>query len=472
VQQFFAILKDSFREAVDGFVIYLMLGLSALLILFLGSISYTPDTGDKALEQNGPGGGLLQRLNIIFPDKGQSNAPTTVPGIRYAATDIEDSANHAVSFTLKVTPDKNETDAGEKFSGGQSFRHAVFTWLQPAGKKLDFGALRGKRRTPGSPELEIVEPARATAEDLKAVTDEQMTAFLKYQFVTFVGVSDSDVTVTRKPGVAEPDFKFDVRLKSLSGASGWPHAVRFFFGSSGQIRGIPLGTSLRFIQDIIVNGFGAAITMILSVVFTAFFIPNMLRKGSLDLLISKPIGRVQLLVYKYLGGLLFIFILSTFTIGGVWLVMALQSGHWDPRFLLIIPVLTFTFAIVYSVSTAVAVFTRSAIAAILVSLAFMLGLYILGQVKTIFEVNKITGSFDMPEWLYTLVDTLNNILPRYKDMDKLTSRLIVESTLPYGDARLQGLIESPSWGASISVSLIFIVLMLSLASWRLVKRDG
>jgi ABC-type transport system involved in multi-copper enzyme maturation permease subunit len=321
--------------------------------------------------------------------------------------------------------------------------------------------------------LEIVEPAKATAAELMAVTDEQMAEFLKYQFATYVGISESDVTLTRKPDVAEPNFKFDVRLKNLAGARGWPHTMRVFFGASGPIKGVPLGASLYVIQDVVVNGIGAAVTLMLSVVITAFFIPNMLRKGSLDLLISKPIGRVQLLVYKYVGGLLFIFILSTFTIGGVWLVMALQSGHWDPRFLLVIPILTFTFAIVYSVSTVVAVFTRSAIAAILVSLAFMLGLYIIGKAKSFVDVNKITHDFDLPEWFDTLVDTLNNVLPRYKDMDKLTSRLIVESTLPYGDARMQGLlVEAPSWGGAIGVSLVFIVLMLSLASWRLVNRDG
>ena len=38
--QFFAILKDSFREAVDGFVIYAMLGMSALVILIVRSMSF------------------------------------------------------------------------------------------------------------------------------------------------------------------------------------------------------------------------------------------------------------------------------------------------------------------------------------------------------------------------------------------------------------------------------------------------
>ena len=34
MMRFIAILKDSFREAVDGFVIYVMLALSALMALF------------------------------------------------------------------------------------------------------------------------------------------------------------------------------------------------------------------------------------------------------------------------------------------------------------------------------------------------------------------------------------------------------------------------------------------------------
>lgn len=455
---------------MDGFVIYLMLGLSSLLILFIGSISYTADTPEHAL--GGPNN-VLKRFVVIFPDKGQSKSPTVITGVNYEAVEIEEGGNHSVSFTLKVGKEKDQQNFTLPVPGGDAFRYAVYTWSQPPGRKVDLGELRGKGRGRGQNELELVEPPRATAEDVKAVTDEQMSEFLKSQFVSFVGIHESDVTVTRKPGVAEPDYKFDVRLKNLSGVSGWPHAIRFFFGATGAIKGVPLGHALRFIQDVIVNGLGAAITLMLSVVITAFFIPNMLRKGSLDLLISKPIGRVQLLVYKYIGGLIFIFVLSAFTIGGVWLVMAIQSGHWDPRFLLVIPVLTFTFAIVYSVSTLIAVLTRSAIASILISLAFMLVLYIVGNVKTFFDFNKVAGDIEFPEWAYTLVNLLNDGLPRYKDMDKLTSRLIVDSTLPIGDARLQGvLIEFPSWGGAISVSLIFIVLMLGLASWRLVNRDG
>jgi ABC-type transport system involved in multi-copper enzyme maturation permease subunit len=233
-----------------------------------------------------------------------------------------------------------------------------------------------------------------------------------------------------------------------------------------------LGQALKVIQDNIVNGIGAAVTLMLSVVITAFFVPNLLRKGSVDLLISKPIGRSTLLIYKYVGGLTFIFLVSCFTIGGVWLVMALRSGSWNPSFLLVIPALTFTFAILYSVSTLVAVYTRSAIAAILITLGFMLFLYIFGQVKSFFDMNKVVQITELPDWSYTLVDGLNNILPRYKDLDRLTTKLVVDSTLTTGESRLQGLfIDYPSWTGTIGVSLAFIAVMLGLSCWRFSKRD-
>jgi ABC-type transport system involved in multi-copper enzyme maturation permease subunit len=479
MRQFLAILQDSFREAVDGFVIYLMLGLSLLLLVLLGSISYKPDAPEDALPR------AMRSFAIIFPDRGASTAPTGVPTqIRYKAESIQETPGGA-RFVLhadprelrnKKGPDGKDLPEQEEVmpkGGPDGFRYAVYAWKQPAGERLknpfaDRGNQAGRAR--GRNEMELVMPPEPSEGGLRGVTDEDMAAFIKYQFATFVGITD--VAVSRKPGVAEPDYKFDVELNGISGAPGWPNSVYVFFGAVPPLRGQPLGQVIYFIEDIIVNGLGAAITLMLSVVITAFFIPNLLRKGSVDLLVSKPIGRAQLLIYKYVGGLTFIFLLSSFTIGGVWLVMAARSGNWNPSFLLVIPVLTFTFAILYSVSTVVAVFTRSAIASILVTLGFMLALYIFGQVKSFFDTNKIVHITDLPDWSYTLVDGLNNVLPRYKDLDKLTAKLVVDSTLTTGEARLQGIFtEYPSWGGAVGVSLVFIAVMLAISCWRFSKRD-
>ncbi len=132
---------------------------------------------------------------------------------------------------------------------------------------------------------------------------------------------------------------------------------------------------------------------------------------------------MKLLVYKYIGGLLVIFILSGFTIGGVWLVTALQSGHWDPRFsphhLLDYVYLRHRLCPVYCHSS---VYLAAPSLRILITLAFMLVLYVVGTVKTVFDANKIVNGFTVPEWGYDLVDALNNCLPRYKDMDMLGPR--------------------------------------------------
>jgi ABC-type transport system involved in multi-copper enzyme maturation permease subunit len=325
----------------------------------------------------------------------------------------------------------------------------------------------------GGKKIEVGGDARATVEEQKAVTDALMEEFIQNQFAMTAGM---DATAKRVTGgeFAEPTYAFDVTTTGGSAVRGWPHTTKIFFGSVTMSDDWSLGRVLYVVQDQIINGLGGALALLIGLIITAFFIPNMLRKGSIDLLVSKPIGRTQLLLYKYIGGLTFVFLVTTFCVGGIWLVIALRSGFWGMQFLAVIPLLTFTFAIVYAVSTLMAVLTRSPIAAMIVSIGFMMFLYIVGQVKTIFDGIRTEGRGDrMPDWAFTLVDTLNNVMPRYKDLDKLTSKLIADGSLTPSEFRMFGLasIQIPSWTATFGVSLAFIALMLALASWRFNKRD-
>src|SRR5262249_23723208 len=107
----------------------------------------------------------------------------------------------------------------------------------------------------------------------------------------------------------------------------WPHEPSLFFGALplsflGQV---PLAFQLFLVEDQVIKGIGGWIAVLVSVVITAFFIPNMLRKGTVDLLLVKPIRRTTLLLYKYVGGLLFIFLNTTLAVGGVWLALSLRS---------------------------------------------------------------------------------------------------------------------------------------------------
>src|SRR5262245_23191313 len=49
--KYLAILKDSLRESLDSKVLYVLLGLSLLMILFVATLSFKPLAAEKTLEQ-------------------------------------------------------------------------------------------------------------------------------------------------------------------------------------------------------------------------------------------------------------------------------------------------------------------------------------------------------------------------------------------------------------------------------------
>src|SRR5262245_66038621 len=143
-----------------------MLGLSALVIVLLGSISFKPDTPEQALTGSG---NLLKKFAIIFPDKGQSKAPTFIQNVQYSATNIEQSAGNSVAFTLNVSwgnqffgdGENKEKDKGPPPSV-DPFRYAVYTFHQPPGRKVENPFARGRPKAKATAELELVEPPPAT----------------------------------------------------------------------------------------------------------------------------------------------------------------------------------------------------------------------------------------------------------------------------------------------------------------------
>src|SRR5262249_19678661 len=155
--------------------------------------------------------------------------------------------------------------------------------------------------------------------------------------------------------------------------------------------------------DHLVNGFGAWIGILLGVIITAFFIPNMLRKGTVDLLVVKPVRRTTLMVYKFTGGLTFIFLNSVIAVVGIWVALGLRSGIWAPGFLLSILVLSFFCGILYAVSALFVVLTRRAIVSILMACFVWFVLFVVGlayaQLEAVRNVQQIRK--EIPNWVYT-----------------------------------------------------------------------
>src|SRR5262249_29957069 len=130
-------------------------------------------------------------------------------------------------------------------------------------------------------------------------------------------VAVEDVQVAKRPDGVESrapnEAFFEVITRpTVATRRLWPHTFSLFFGGLPFGQGaIPLGFQMFIVEQYIVGMVGATITILVSIIITAFFIPNMLRKGTVDMLVVKPIHRTTLLMYKFVGGLIFMLLNTT-----------------------------------------------------------------------------------------------------------------------------------------------------------------
>ena len=120
---------------------------------------------------------------------------------------------------------------------------------------------------------------------------------------------------------------------------------------------------------------------ILALVSTAGIFPDLMTSGSIDLFVSKPIGRLRLFFTEYLAGLLFAALQVTVFTVACFLVIGLRGGVWEPGLFLAIPIVVCFFSYLFSVSVFLGVATRSTVAALLLTLLFWFGVWVVGRAE-------------------------------------------------------------------------------------------
>lgn len=111
---------------------------------------------------------------------------------------------------------------------------------------------------------------------------------------------------------------------------------------------------------------------ILALISTAGIFPDLISGGSIETVLSKPIGRFRLFVTKYVTGLLFVALQVTVFAVGMILVIGLRAGKWDPLPLIAIPIVLVFFSYLFSVCVLLGILTRSTIASLLMTILFWL----------------------------------------------------------------------------------------------------
>lgn len=446
--KYLAILKDSVRETIDSKVIYVLVALSGLLTLFVLTVSVKPQTAEKTMREVVEGRFLWWAM-LTAEGKNRRGHHVEVVHVkkdplefRFKGVEVvrgaENSPDSAYRITVSLTLHEDET--------AENVRQSPEKYLQ---------ALRKNCQSAERYELLTVKEIRLADVHNRFIRDDA-------------------------PG-NERVVYFEVTTEPTAGVHRvWEHQFSLFFGA------VPLGDAtaplglVLYTSVVIVLWIGSLIAILGGVIITAFFIPNMLRKGTVDLLLVKPIHRWALLVYKYIGGLTFILINTSVAILGMWLALGLRTGIWANSFLLMIFVYTFFFAILYAVSTLFAVLTRSAVVAIMVTLGAWFLFFIAGVLHGFYEqvhtdeekrnVAQAERNSDSPFW--SVVRVIHFVLPRTSDVNELGNQTLGSDFIPEMLAQDMGMKRTMiSWNESLSVSGFFIALMLGLSCWRFATKD-
>jgi ABC-type transport system involved in multi-copper enzyme maturation permease subunit len=177
--------------------------------------------------------------------------------------------------------------------------------------------------------------------------------------------------------IVAPTFLIGFREDSVQILYGWREIsydqLLAFGGQRARNVFDPQTRVIQGFQALVVEGLIGNLGMVFCVSATAFFIPRMLEKGSADILFSKPVSRLQLMLSRYVAGLLFVGILSFALVFGIYLGLVVVSGYNDPGFLWGAVTLFYLFAILHAFSIFVGVVSRSTVAAIMLSLFLFMG---------------------------------------------------------------------------------------------------
>ncbi|MDE0889321.1 MAG: ABC transporter permease subunit [Phycisphaerales bacterium] len=129
---------------------------------------------------------------------------------------------------------------------------------------------------------------------------------------------------------------------------------------------IPTADFYKFIFAELGVGFWLGwIATIIALISTASIFPDFVDKGSIDLMLSKPIGRVRLFLTKFLTGLMFAGLqVTVFTLAS-FLVIGLRGGDWEPWLFIAIPLVLVFYSYLFSMQAVVGLLTGSVIASII-----------------------------------------------------------------------------------------------------------
>jgi ABC-2 family transporter protein len=128
--------------------------------------------------------------------------------------------------------------------------------------------------------------------------------------------------------------------------------------------------TIHFVELLLAGGVADTLGLLLTLIWTAGFLPGFLDGRSISVLLAKPAPRSVLILGKYVGVLSFVLFNAVIFVVGTYAAIGIRTGFWDPTYLLAIPLLLLHFSIFFGFSVLLAVTTRSTVVCVFGSLLF------------------------------------------------------------------------------------------------------
>jgi ABC-type transport system involved in multi-copper enzyme maturation permease subunit len=205
------------------------------------------------------------------------------------------------------------------------------------------------------------------------------------------------------------------------------------------------------------SGFLYVFCTFLAIFATAHLVPRMQEKGTIDLYLARPIGRVRLLLSRYVAGLILAGSNVVYLMGSIWLIVAWKTGVMNPRFLFAGSIIFLVIAVLLAFAFLVGVFTSSTAVSIMATYGiFFFGLMLAAHDKFAAAVSK--------QWQANLIETLYWVFPKTAELLQAVVAFVGGEELPERVLR----VLSP---APFVTTAAFGVGCLVLASWLFTRKE-
>jgi ABC-type transport system involved in multi-copper enzyme maturation permease subunit len=313
---------------------------------------------------------------------------------------------------------------------------------------------------------------KSTKPSLRDVDGTPLTPREREQFIEGMLREHGWETVVARPH-GDDDSRFLVaaatdHLADLEG--NWDLSILF----GAKTIQMPVSTPAEVVVTVEVSIADNFVGLIGMLIFLAAFsgaVPDLLQKGSLDLVLARPVGRARVLLCTYAGSVLTVLLVSAAIFAACALALGVRSGFYSLAFVGCALPAAAVFAMLQPVAMLFGLLTRNSTLAMLASVGFW------GLAKAIATIRilLVNEGVEAATWK-RLVDGLYWIAPKTSEMALLDLTMVGKMQLsPAAFERLLQVlpqeVAKPDWWFIGGSSALFAAIVLALTILIFRRRD-